>query len=54
MQETIAACVWPVVEALVVVDRLAYLQEHEGVTAALWALFDPVASPRNWVLVATR
>jgi hypothetical protein len=52
--EALAACVWPVVEALVVLDRLAFLQEHDGVEASLQPLFDPVASPRNWVLVATR
>jgi hypothetical protein len=65
--EALAACVWPVVEALVVMDRLAFLQENmdattvdaEGdekvkATASLRPLFDPLASPRNWVLVATR
>jgi hypothetical protein len=52
--EALAACVWPVVEALVVLDRLAFLQEHDGVEASLQPLFDPVASPRNWVLLATR
>ena len=65
--EALAACVWPVVEALVVVDRLAFLQENMDADAAetaeyergkaaatLQPLFDPLASPRNWVLVATR
>ena len=52
--EAVAAVVWPVVEAAVVVDRLAYLQQHSGVAAALLPLFDPVASPRNWVLLATQ
>jgi hypothetical protein len=65
--EALAACVWPVVEALVVVDRLAFLQENmeanvveaEGdekveAAATLQPLFDPLSSPRNWVLVATR
>ena len=65
--EALAACVWPVVEALVVVDRLAFLQENMDADAAetaehetgkaaatLQPLFDPLASPRNWVIVATR
>lgn len=52
--EALAAVVWPVVEGLVVVDRLAYLQQQAGVDACVEALFSPATSPRNWVLVANR
>ncbi|XP_062278408.1 protein RRNAD1 [Scomber scombrus] len=41
----------PVVETLVLLDRMIYLQEN-GVDSQLVPLFDPNMSPRNFVLVA--
>ena len=58
--EALAAVMWPVAEGILVVDRLAFLQEHEGCekgdvcSASVEALFPPRTSPRNWVLVAHR
>ncbi|KAJ2603210.1 hypothetical protein H4R99_002451 [Coemansia sp. RSA 1722] len=44
------------IESILVVDRAAYLSEHCGAggTVGAFALFDPVTSPRNIVLVAQR
>ncbi|XP_058503529.1 protein RRNAD1 isoform X1 [Solea solea] len=43
----------PVVETLVLLDRIIYLQEN-GLDSRLVALFDPDFSPRNFVLVALK
>uniref|UniRef100_A0A672FQP0 Methyltransferase domain-containing protein n=1 Tax=Salarias fasciatus TaxID=181472 RepID=A0A672FQP0_SALFA len=43
----------PVVESLVLLDRMIYLQES-GVDSQLVPLFDPDFSPRNFVLVALK
>lgn len=43
----------PVVETLVLLDRMLFLQE-QGIQSQLVALFDPAFSPRNLVLVATK
>ncbi|XP_026172385.1 methyltransferase-like protein 25B isoform X2 [Mastacembelus armatus] len=43
----------PVVETLVLLDRMMYLQEN-GVTSQLVPLFNPNFSPRNFVLVALK
>uniref|UniRef100_A0A8C4RGR2 Methyltransferase like 25B n=1 Tax=Erpetoichthys calabaricus TaxID=27687 RepID=A0A8C4RGR2_ERPCA len=43
----------PVVETLVLLDRILYLQQ-EGVECSLLPLFDPHFSPRNLVLVACK
>ncbi|KAJ3318889.1 Ribosomal RNA adenine dimethylase domain-containing protein 1 [Boothiomyces sp. JEL0866] len=43
----------PVLEKLILLDRLYYLQE-DGYTAELVALFDPKLSPRNMVLIARK
>ncbi|XP_070691025.1 methyltransferase-like protein 25B [Pempheris klunzingeri] len=43
----------PVVETLVLLDRMIYLQEN-GVNSQLVPLFDPNFSPRNFVLVALK
>jgi hypothetical protein len=48
--ETVAGLILPVLESVVVVDRLLFLLEH-GVGARLLALFNPSQSPRNWVIV---
>lgn len=43
----------PVIEALILLDRLAFLFEQESVTEAhLVQLFDPVLSPRCYALIA--
>ncbi|XP_039606891.1 protein RRNAD1 isoform X1 [Polypterus senegalus] len=43
----------PVVETLVLLDRILYLQQ-EGIECSLLPLFDPHFSPRNLVLVACK
>lgn len=43
----------PVVESLVLLDRIIFLQEN-GVESRLVPLFDPNFSPRNFVLVALK
>ncbi|NWX10790.1 RRNAD protein, partial [Caloenas nicobarica] len=43
----------PLVETLILLDRLLYLRE-QGFHCALIPLFDPLFSPRNLVLVAAR
>lgn len=43
----------PVVETLVLLDRMIYLEEN-GVESQLIALFNPNFSPRNFVLVAVK
>ncbi|XP_039973757.1 protein RRNAD1 isoform X2 [Xiphias gladius] len=50
---TLALLLAPVVETLVLLDRMIYLQEN-GVESQLVALFDPNLSPRNFVLVALK
>jgi hypothetical protein len=52
--EALAGVMWPVAEGLLVVDRLAYLQQQPDVDASVMALFPPATSPRNWVLLAHR
>ncbi|CAL4059824.1 unnamed protein product [Meganyctiphanes norvegica] len=43
----------PIIEGLILVDRLAYLSEQKTVTSAhLVQLFDPVASPRCHAVIA--
>ncbi|ORX52290.1 hypothetical protein DM01DRAFT_1288982 [Hesseltinella vesiculosa] len=55
---TIRALLGPVIESLVLVDRYQYLQETlpETPTKQVWLapLFDPVVSPRNMVVMATK
>lgn len=52
----------PVIESLILVDRLIYIEEQQqelfgsgdvGVNLMLFPLFNPILSPRNFVLVAT-
>ncbi|XP_062394824.1 protein RRNAD1 [Sardina pilchardus] len=43
----------PVVETLVLLDRMLFLQE-QGIPSQLVPLFDPAISPRNLVLVAVK
>ncbi|KAI8324229.1 hypothetical protein GQ54DRAFT_74659 [Martensiomyces pterosporus] len=53
---TLRSLVGPLIEGMLVVDRALYLKAHcgpEGQVEA-FALFDPVTSPRNVVLVAQR
>ncbi|XP_008292096.1 methyltransferase-like protein 25B [Stegastes partitus] len=50
---SLALLLAPVVETLVLLDRMIYLQE-KGVDSQLVPLFDPNFSPRNFVLVALK
>ncbi|XP_060937359.1 protein RRNAD1 [Limanda limanda] len=50
---SLALLLAPVVETLVLLDRIIYLQEN-GVDSQLVALFQPNFSPRNLVLVARK
>ncbi|XP_029360454.1 methyltransferase-like protein 25B [Echeneis naucrates] len=50
---SLALLLAPVVETLVLLDRMIYLQEN-GVDSQLVALFNPNFSPRNFVLVALK
>uniref|UniRef100_UPI003AAA92CB methyltransferase-like protein 25B n=1 Tax=Centroberyx gerrardi TaxID=166262 RepID=UPI003AAA92CB len=50
---SLALLLAPLVETLVLLDRMIYLQEN-GVESQLVPLFDPDFSPRNFVLVALK
>lgn len=50
---SLALLLGPVVETLVLLDRIIYLQEN-GVDSQLVPLFNPNFSPRNFVLVALK
>ncbi|XP_057690434.1 methyltransferase-like protein 25B [Corythoichthys intestinalis] len=50
---SLALMLAPVVETLVLLDRVMYLREN-GVRGQLFPLFDPNFSPRNFVLVAQK
>jgi hypothetical protein len=55
---TLRVLLGPVIESLILMDRWLYLDEAipESPTKRiwLWPLFDPVTSPRNMVLAATK
>lgn len=53
---TLRAALGPVLETLLLLDRLLYLQEQGNVLsqAVMVPLFDPVLSPRNVALIATK
>ncbi|XP_016054912.1 PREDICTED: methyltransferase-like protein 25 isoform X2 [Miniopterus natalensis] len=45
----------PCIESLILLDRLCYLKEQEGIAwSALVRLFDPVKSPRCYAVIALR
>jgi hypothetical protein len=45
----------PVVESVILLDRLLFMLEHPDTrSASLVKLFDPVTSPRCYALVATK
>ncbi|XP_072535631.1 methyltransferase-like protein 25B [Salminus brasiliensis] len=50
---SLALLLAPVVETLVLLDRMLFLQEN-GFQSRLVPLFDPALSPRNFVLVAVK
>ncbi|KAG7469567.1 hypothetical protein MATL_G00130150 [Megalops atlanticus] len=50
---SLALLLAPVVETLVLLDRMLFLQER-GLQSELVPLFDPAFSPRNLVLVAVK
>ncbi|XP_051128756.1 uncharacterized protein LOC127249799 isoform X2 [Andrographis paniculata] len=53
---TLRAALGPVLETVLLLDRLLFLQEHGNVLIrpVMLALFDPVLSPRNIALVAEK
>lgn len=53
---TLRAALGPVLETLLLLDRLLYLQEQNNVLsqAVMVPLFDPVLSPRNVAIIATK
>ncbi|XP_067664405.1 methyltransferase-like protein 25B [Haliotis asinina] len=50
---TLRLCLAPVVETLLLLDRMLYLLE-QGVPSVLVPIFDPKLSPRNYVLLALK
>lgn len=50
---SLALLLAPLVETLILLDRLLYVQE-QGFYAELLPIFSPALSPRNLVLVATK
>lgn len=53
---TLRAALGPVLETLLLLDRLLFLQEQNNVLSqvVMVPLFDPVLSPRNVALIATK
>ncbi|GFP89637.1 methyltransferase-like protein 25 [Phtheirospermum japonicum] len=52
---TLRSALGPVLETLLLLDRLLFLQERvNGLQAVLLPLFDPVLSPRNMALIAVK
>lgn len=51
---SLRAALGPVVETLILLDRLLFLQEQGGSVAAVYPLFDPVLSPRNMAIIAQK
>lgn len=53
---TLRAALGPVLETLLLLDRLLFLQEQNNVVSqvVMVPLFDPVLSPRNVALIATK
>ena len=47
---TVRAVLAPLVEAMLLLDRMLFLEEC-GASAALLPLFDPAISPRSFVVV---
>ncbi|CAH1446302.1 unnamed protein product [Lactuca virosa] len=50
---SLRAALGPVLETLILLDRLLFLQE-QGVEAFMLPIFDPTLSPRNIALIATK
>lgn len=44
----------PLLETFLLLDRLLFLQEHDGIEALLLPLFDPSISPRNIAIIARK
>lgn len=50
---TLRACLGPLVETLLLLDRLLFLQEQGGsLKAMMLPIFDPILSPRNVAIIA--
>lgn len=44
----------PLLETLLLLDRLLFLQEHDGIKASIVPLFEPSISPRNIAIIAQK
>lgn len=52
---SIRAALGPVLETLLLLDRLLFLQEHpDSVEVAMLPIFDPILSPRNIALIGKK
>ena len=52
---TLRAALGPVLETLILLDRLLFLQEQgSSVEALILPIFDPALSPRNMALIAKK
>lgn len=51
---SLRAALGPLLETLLLLDRLLFLQEQENVEVLMLPIFDPVLSPRNLAIVAKK
>lgn len=52
---SIRAALGPVLETLLLLDRLLFLQEQDDILEAVMVpIFDPILSPRNMALIAKK
>lgn len=52
---SIRAALGPVLETLILLDRLMFLQEQgDSIKAVMVPIFDPTISPRNVAIIAKR
>ncbi|KAJ9567810.1 hypothetical protein OSB04_003776 [Centaurea solstitialis] len=51
---SVRAALGPVLETLILLDRLLLLQEEEGVEVMMVPIFDPTISPRNMAIIANK
>ena len=52
---SLRAALGPVLETIILLDRLLFLQEHDNpLEAVILPIFDPILSPRNVALIAKK
>ncbi|KAL2943573.1 Protein RRNAD1, partial [Bienertia sinuspersici] len=51
---SLRAALGPLLETLLLLDRLLFLQEQENVEVRMLPIFDPVLSPRNLAIIAKK